>query len=80
MWLKSMMVKSSDMFLPNCKYIIDSLFREEDEENQGVIHGHITSISVLRGYRRLGLASKLMQHSCILFCFNLFSENDARVS
>ena len=31
---------------------------EEDERN-----GQITSISVLRSYRRLGLAKKLMQQS-----------------
>jgi ribosomal protein S18 acetylase RimI-like enzyme len=43
-------------------YVLAKL--EEDEENNNIIHGHITSISVLRTYRRLGLASKLMQHAC----------------
>jgi ribosomal protein S18 acetylase RimI-like enzyme len=42
-------------------YVLAKL--EEDEEVQNVIHGHITSISVLRTYRRLGLASKLMMHA-----------------
>ncbi|MCQ2819832.1 MAG: GNAT family N-acetyltransferase [archaeon] len=41
-------------------YVLSKL--EDDEENsQGIIQGHITSISVLRTYRRLGLASKLMK-------------------
>ncbi|KAJ3837234.1 acyl-CoA N-acyltransferase [Lentinula raphanica] len=33
---------------------------EESEDKPLEIHGHINSISVLRGYRRLGLAKKLM--------------------
>ncbi|KAG5649746.1 N-terminal acetyltransferase A complex catalytic subunit ard1 [Sphagnurus paluster] len=34
---------------------------EEDAEEKGEpIHGHVNSISVLRSYRRLGLAKKLM--------------------
>ncbi|KAL4081613.1 acyl-CoA N-acyltransferase [Scleroderma yunnanense] len=42
---------------------------EEPEEHEGtekheqVPHGHVTSISVLRSYRRLGLAKKLMLQS-----------------
>jgi ribosomal protein S18 acetylase RimI-like enzyme len=34
-----------------------------DEENTEVPSGHVTSISVLRSYRRLGLAAKLMRQS-----------------
>lgn len=34
-----------------------------DEEPTEESHGHVTSISVLRNYRRLGLANKLMQLS-----------------
>ncbi|KNZ49610.1 uncharacterized protein VP01_4902g1 [Puccinia sorghi] len=34
---------------------------EEDPTDEP--HGHVTSISVLRTYRRLGLANKLMQQS-----------------
>jgi len=33
---------------------------QEPEEKGGVIHGHVNSISVLRSYRRLGLAKRLM--------------------
>lgn len=40
---------------------IDSL-RDEDPED-GVPAGHVTSISVLRSHRRLGLANKLMKLS-----------------
>lgn len=34
-----------------------------DEEPTEDPHGHVTSISVLRDYRRLGLANKLMKLS-----------------
>ncbi len=34
-----------------------------DEEASSDPHGHVTSISVLRNYRRLGLAQKLMRLS-----------------
>ena len=38
------------------------LAKMEDENEKGKIpHGHITSISVLREYRKLGLATKLMR-------------------
>jgi len=40
---------------------IDNL-RDEDPED-GVPAGHVTSISVLRSHRRLGLANKLMKLS-----------------
>jgi peptide alpha-N-acetyltransferase len=36
---------------------------EEKEGKNGEIHGHITSISVLRSYRKLGIATKLMKAS-----------------
>lgn len=29
-------------------------------------HGHITSLSVMRSYRKLGIAEKLMRQSCML--------------
>lgn len=37
----------------------------EDELNEGKPHGHITSLSVLRKFRRLGLAETLMTQSRI---------------
>lgn len=39
------------------------LSREEDVGADDQPHGHVTSISVLRSYRRLGLAKKLMVQS-----------------
>jgi peptide alpha-N-acetyltransferase len=36
---------------------------EESESAPEVMHGHITSISVLRTHRRLGIAGKLMKES-----------------
>lgn len=38
---------------------------DEDLEKDEPIHGHITSISVLRSHRKLGLATRLMQASQI---------------
>ncbi|KXN82294.1 N-terminal acetyltransferase A complex catalytic subunit ard1, partial [Leucoagaricus sp. SymC.cos] len=38
-----------------------SRIEDPDEDNQeGEVHGHVNSISVIRQYRRLGLAKKLM--------------------
>ncbi|PNS19560.1 N-terminal acetyltransferase A complex catalytic subunit ard1 [Sphaceloma murrayae] len=39
------------------------LAKMEEEPNDGVPHGHITSLSVMRTHRRLGLAEKLMRQS-----------------
>jgi len=36
---------------------------DEDLEKDEPVHGHITSISVLRSHRKLGLATRLMQAS-----------------
>ena len=36
---------------------------DEEETKEGEVQGQITSISVLRTYRRLGVASKLMNHT-----------------
>jgi hypothetical protein len=35
----------------------------EEEPSDGIPHGHITSLSVMRTHRRLGLAEKLMRQS-----------------
>ena len=35
-----------------------TLFRDDDPAEEP--HGHVTSISVVRGYRRLGIANRLM--------------------
>src|SRR4051812_13395081 len=39
------------------------LAKMEEEPVDGVQHGHITSLSVMRTHRRLGLAEKLMRQS-----------------
>ena len=39
------------------------LAKMEEEPSDGVQHGHITSLSVMRTHRRLGLAEKLMRLS-----------------
>ena len=42
-------------------YVLAKL--EDEDVKPGEVQGHITSISVLRTYRRLGVASKLMNHA-----------------
>ena len=39
------------------------LAKMEEEPSDGVAHGHITSLSVMRTHRKLGLAKKLMLQS-----------------
>jgi ribosomal protein S18 acetylase RimI-like enzyme len=39
------------------------LAKMEEEPTDGIPHGHITSLSVMRTHRRLGLAEKLMRQS-----------------
>lgn len=39
------------------------LAKMEEEPSDGVPHGHITSLSVMRTHRRLGIAEKLMRQS-----------------
>lgn len=39
------------------------LAKMEEEPADGIPHGHITSISVMRTHRRLGIAEKLMRMS-----------------
>ncbi|KAK9459772.1 acyl-CoA N-acyltransferase [Lipomyces oligophaga] len=39
------------------------LAKMEEDPEDGIPHGHITSLSVMRTYRRMGLAGKLMQQS-----------------
>jgi len=43
------------------------LAKMEEEPSDGVPHGHITSLSVMRTHRRLGLAEKLMRQSRTCF-------------
>lgn len=47
------------------------LAKMEEEPADGVPHGHITSISVMRTHRRLGIAERLMRMSRMWFfrCF-----------
>ncbi len=39
------------------------LAKMEEEPTDGVAHGHITSLSVMRTHRRLGIAERLMRMS-----------------
>ena len=43
-------------------YRLKYMYRDDpsEEEKDAETHGHVNSISVLRSYRRLGLAKKLM--------------------
>ena len=53
--------------------------REEDVPEGEEVHGHVTSISVLRSYRRLGLAKKLMIQSR-MFTFVVILQTHSDVS
>lgn len=39
------------------------LAKMEEEPSDGIPHGHITSLSVMRTHRKLGIAEKLMRQS-----------------
>ncbi|OAV97890.1 N-terminal acetyltransferase A complex catalytic subunit ard1 [Puccinia triticina 1-1 BBBD Race 1] len=43
--------------------VVGYILAKMEEDPTDEPHGHVTSISVLRTYRRLGLANKLMQQS-----------------
>jgi ribosomal protein S18 acetylase RimI-like enzyme len=58
--LAKMCVSHVRLFLTESKW---RRLREEDLAPGDEPHGHLTSISVLRSYRRLGLAKKLMLQS-----------------
>jgi peptide alpha-N-acetyltransferase len=48
--------------------IVGYVLAKIDDEPGESVHGHITSLSVLRSHRKLGLASKLMQASRTYTC------------
>lgn len=48
------------------------LAKMEEEPTDGVPHGHITSISVMRTHRRLGIAERLMRMSRMFILSNFF--------
>lgn len=55
------------------------LAKMEEEPSDGVAHGHITSLSVMRTHRRLGIAERLMRMSrtfpflslCVCVCLEI---------
>lgn len=49
------------------------LAKMEEEPTDGLQHGHITSLSVMRTHRRLGIAERLMRMSRTFFSFFYFS-------
>jgi peptide alpha-N-acetyltransferase len=48
------------------------LAKMEEEPTDGMAHGHITSLSVMRTHRRLGIAERLMRMSRKFFFFFFF--------
>lgn len=48
-------------------YVLGKM-EDDPEAEDKTPHGHITSLSVMRTYRRLGLAEKLMRHSLYAMC------------
>lgn len=47
------------------KKLVGYVLAKIEDDNPKSIQGHITSLSVMRDYRRLGLAEKLMQQAGI---------------
>lgn len=49
-------------FWPRCACFLSTTLTNlgREEEDEGVPHGHITSLAVFRSYRKQGLATKLM--------------------
>ncbi|PPR01246.1 hypothetical protein CVT24_006010 [Panaeolus cyanescens] len=41
-------------------YVLAKIEHPSEDDKEAHVHGHVNSISVLRSYRRLGLANKLM--------------------
>ncbi|KAJ3239320.1 N-alpha-acetyltransferase 10 [Chytriomyces hyalinus] len=54
--------------------IVGYVLAKMEEEPSQAPHGHITSLSVMRNFRRLGLAEKLMSQARE---FHLFSTSDS---
>lgn len=54
---------------------INLINNSDDDSDESNINGHITSLSVLRTWRRLGLANKLMRQSG-----NLHEQTDSQKS
>ncbi|KAG7195524.1 N-terminal acetyltransferase A complex catalytic subunit ard1 [Scheffersomyces spartinae] len=48
-------------------YVLGKMDDDPDAQNRKA-HGHITSLSVMRTYRRMGLAEKLMRQSLYAMC------------
>jgi hypothetical protein len=44
----------------NKKRIVGYVLAKMEDENVDVVHGHITSLAVLRSYRKMGIANMLM--------------------
>jgi GNAT superfamily N-acetyltransferase len=44
------------------------IYYSDREEEATELHGHITSLSVLRSHRKLGIASRLMDAARKIFC------------
>jgi N-alpha-acetyltransferase 10/11 len=62
-WLRCMSIVLSSSLDHSMIQSLLKIFLYREEEPTDVPHGHITSLSVLRTYRRLGLAEKLMTQS-----------------
>ena len=50
-------------------YCLAKLDDDEENDKEGLYHGHITSISVLRSFRRMGIASCLLRATRIYLAY-----------
>ncbi|WLF78605.1 N-terminal acetyltransferase A complex catalytic subunit ard1 [Lodderomyces elongisporus] len=49
-------------------YVLGKMEDDPEAADKSVPHGHITSLSVMRTYRRMGIAEKLMRQSLYAMC------------
>lgn len=53
-------------------YVLGKMADDDDEDKTP--HGHITSLSVMRSYRKMGIADKLMRQCLFVLCENFKAE------
>ncbi|GME72025.1 unnamed protein product [Ambrosiozyma monospora] len=55
-------------------YVLGKMDDDPDSTDKETPHGHVTSLSVMRTYRRMGLADKLMRQCLFALCENYKAE------
>lgn len=78
-WPQASYVATTKTYNGSERIVGYSLAKMDDDTTQGSeasLNGHITSLSVMRNYRKLGIAEKLMRQSCMLLNFQTVKQTD----